>query len=678
MISYIGSIFLLVFGFGFVIFFHELGHFLAAKWVGIRVEQFAVGFGQAVLAWRKGIGYRVGTTTREMEARLAKGEPETSFGDTEYRLNWIPLGGYVKMLGQDDMKPGAESEDPRAYNRKSVGARMLVVSAGVLMNILLAAIGFMIVFLVGFNAPPAIVGSVVPGSPADHAVRKVGSTFEPAPLQVGDKILYFEGQYQHDFTKISLNVALSEAGVQVPLYVKRAGGKEEQLYVTPERETNDAKEFLMLGIGQAYELRGLAAKDTDEFEKLDPQSMPDDALAVRPGDRIVKIGEQVVTDVKQFYLLDRALQKAAGKPIDVTVADSKGATRVVSVKPYFQRVFGKEPLNFAGLLMRPMIANVIEGSPAYGKIEPGDVVVGVIGADKNGDAMTDPTTEAFRGEVSKAGLNASPITVQLLRDGKRIDTPQIVPSMKVEKGRYGLGVGLEYDQDHPTVAGVLSDSPAERAGVPAGAVLKRIDAAPVNNWFDVNNLLAKATPDKPIKIVADVNGKERTFTLDGLTKEQIAAVAGNSFRHGLLLHALEMPRKAPNPFVAAAWGVTETRDFVLQFYLTIKRMVQGSVSPKNMMGPLGMLHAGAQFAVKGTVWLVWFLSMISANLAVVNFLPIPIVDGGLFTFLVIEKIQGKPISPRAQSIAQVVGLAIILSVFLLVTYQDVMRLPIFN
>src|SRR3954465_3780906 len=60
----------LVFGFGFVVFFHELGHFLAAKWVGIKVEQFAVGFGHAILAFRKGLGMRVGSTTREYEQRV--------------------------------------------------------------------------------------------------------------------------------------------------------------------------------------------------------------------------------------------------------------------------------------------------------------------------------------------------------------------------------------------------------------------------------------------------------------------------------------------------------------------------------------------------------------------------------------------------------------------------------
>jgi regulator of sigma E protease len=98
------------------------------------------------------------------------------------------------------------------------------------------------------------------------------------------------------------------------------------------------------------------------------------------------------------------------------------------------------------------------------------------------------------------------------------------------------------------------------------------------------------------------------------------------------------------------------------------------VSYKNMMGPVGIFNAGRQFAYRGPDWLIWFLSMISANLAVVNFLPIPIVDGGLFTFLIVEKIQGRPLSAKTQSIAQVVGLAIILSVFLLVTYQDIARM----
>jgi regulator of sigma E protease len=71
---------------------------------------------------------------------------------------------------------------------------------------------------------------------------------------------------------------------------------------------------------------------------------------------------------------------------------------------------------------------------------------------------------------------------------------------------------------------------------------------------------------------------------------------------------------------------------------------------------------------------LWFLAIISANLAVVNFLPVPVVDGGHFMFLTIEKLRGKPVSERAMVMAQYVGLAMILTLFVAVTYQDIMRL----
>src|SRR6478672_1190820 len=103
--SQVPSVVLLCLGFGFVIFWHELGHFLAAKWAGVKVEQFAVGFGQALFSWRKGVGIRWGSSAAEYEEAV-KAEREgtqpaavRAVGETEYRLNWIPLGGYVKMLG---------------------------------------------------------------------------------------------------------------------------------------------------------------------------------------------------------------------------------------------------------------------------------------------------------------------------------------------------------------------------------------------------------------------------------------------------------------------------------------------------------------------------------------------------------------------------------------------------
>ncbi len=235
-----GNVLLLAFGFGFVIFWHELGHFLAAKWADVKVEQFAVGFGQAVFSWRKGLGFRWGSSQTEFQAasasswsrrpagrrarpprptrpasgrpRLATCRPTTpshtpparrptaswprpavdlGVSETEYRLNWIPLGGYVKMLGQDDMRPGEQVVDPRSYTSKPVGKRMVIVSAGVIMNVILAAIGFIVLFSVGYKVPEPTVGQVVPGAPAQRTVR--ASDGKPDPIRPGDTIQRWTG-----------------------------------------------------------------------------------------------------------------------------------------------------------------------------------------------------------------------------------------------------------------------------------------------------------------------------------------------------------------------------------------------------------------------------------------------------------------------------------------------------
>ena len=155
-LAYLGTLILLILGFGFVVFWHELGHFLAAKWAGVKVEQFAVGFGQAICSWRQGMGFRWGSSGKEYEQMLRSDFAGAKVGETEYRLNWLPLGGYVKMLGQDDLRPNAAVDDPRAYNNVPIGHRMIIVSAGVIMNVILAAILFMALFLLGFRAPPAL------------------------------------------------------------------------------------------------------------------------------------------------------------------------------------------------------------------------------------------------------------------------------------------------------------------------------------------------------------------------------------------------------------------------------------------------------------------------------------------------------------------------------------------
>jgi regulator of sigma E protease len=670
------SIILLVLGFGFVIFFHELGHFLAAKWVGIKVEQFAVGFGQAILSWRKGMGVSIGSSGKKLEELKRQEESGVAgidtgrYGETEYRLNWIPLGGYVKMLGQDDLNPNSQAEDPRAYNKKSIGARMIVVSAGVIMNIILAAIGFMVLFLMGFNAPPAVVGSIAAGSPAQRA-----------GLQVGDRILYFNGAYQHDFTKISLNVALAQPGMPIPIYVEHADGRREHLTIEPEADSA-TRGFLGLGISPAMELRGIKTNDSAALEESLRLSSPA-MSAVRPGERIVKVNGLPLPSLeaananlkhadqvrKNIHFFDQAIQSSGGKPVELTLEDASGKLRTTQVHPTFGMMFGADSLSFGGMVPRTSVVSLITESVVKGKIQPGDVILAV--SDSSGQ-KSNPSAEELKQWLDEAGHRGEKVSVKVLRDGKTLAFDNITLG-NIGNRHYGLGVGLGFDDQHPVVAQILTDSAAAKAQIPAGATLTAINGQPVRNWFDVQRTLASSKANQPIEVAYAVEGDEtRSATID-LSAAELTDIQSHRYTLPLLLQELIEPRQTNNPALAAWWGVVETRDFVLQFYLTLKRMVQGTISYTNMMGPVGIFVAGTHFADKGTDWLIWFLAMISANLAVVNFLPIPIVDGGLFTFLIIEKIQGKPLSARTQSIAQIVGLAILVSVFLLVTYQDITR-----
>jgi len=675
---------LLALGLGFVIFFHELGHFLAAKYCGVKVEQFAVGFGPAAVAWRKGIGIRWGSTQKELAERTAGSAvegaltahdlelaPDDKFGDTEYRLNWIPLGGYVKMLGQDDLRP-EDSADPRAYNNKPIRSRMLIVSAGVIMNLILAAIGFMIVFLIGYPVPPAVVGQLYSDSPAMMATRADGTR---VGLQPGDQIRTMNGRKTiGDFTKVQLNVALAEAGEAIPIEVQHLDGKIETLYVTPARMRDDPHGLLALGITQPEQLAGPAKDEVTDWDtKLLKETADPDVLAVGPGDVITAINGQPV-GIDEFYKLTDALQDANGQTVKLTVKSADGKLSEKIITPHFQVPFTKEEMNFLGMVPRASVDSVMESSPARGKLKPGDVVESI---EAGSDRVMHPSLTQIQETLSAAGEKNLSVSMMVLSTGEmtphRVD--DLSPNQRIESGKRGLNISLRYDERRMVVARVLPGSAAD-GRIPAGATILTVNHQPVNNWFEVRKIIANSDGETPIVFGYLPPGENEKPTTASLKPDAAAIAYCQMLVAEADLDLRQMPgtMKTSNPLVAIGWGIIETRDLILEFYLTLQRMFTGGVSPTNMMGFVGMVHAGAQFASRGTSWLIWYLANISANLAVVNFLPIPIVDGGLFTLLILEKIQGKPLSQETQRIVQMVGLVLILGVFLLVTYQDIARI----
>lgn len=228
MLGTIRDLLLVVLGFSLIVVVHELGHFLAARWAGVRVQAFAVGFGPSLLSYRKGMGLRRGSSEADYFKRL-RTDPtlatSTDISPTEYRINALPFGGYVKMLGQDDADPGARSEEPDSFQNCPVWKRMVIISAGVVMNVILAAALFVVVFSVGLKTEPAIIGWVAPGSPsaAAVAVNAIDAGVTEPGLKAGDRIDRIDGEVPVKFMDLVHASAMARRDQPVSLIVRRAG-----------------------------------------------------------------------------------------------------------------------------------------------------------------------------------------------------------------------------------------------------------------------------------------------------------------------------------------------------------------------------------------------------------------------------------------------------------------------
>ena len=128
---------------------------------------------------------------------------------------------------------------------------------------------------------------------------------------------------------------------------------------------------------------------------------------------------------------------------------------------------------------------------------------------------------------------------------------------------------------------------------------------------------------------------------------------------------------AANTWGAVEMGMDHTKKFILNVYMTLAGLARRTVSPSNLHGIVGITKVGYDMQQRGIVWLWYVLALVSVNLAVANFLPLPIVDGGLFLLLILEKIRGKPLSLKIQSAIQVVGIVLLAGLFLFVTWNDI-------
>ena len=727
-----GNVLLVLLGLGVVILVHEFGHFVFAKLSGIKVEAFSIGFPPTLLGFQRtedGLRIRIlpaffsgketdqgkddaGRTDQGKDdagrtdqgeddaGRMDQGEDDNrrmeegllSFTiggkgkawDTEYCIGLIPVGGYVKMLGQEDTGSAKSSDDPRSFANKPVGARAVVVSAGVVFNVIAAVIIFMIVFLIGINQPPALVGAVEPNSPAAHA-----------GLEAGDEIIEIDGKSNNlDFTDIMLAAALSGRGEEVSLKVQRDGAERDFSLVAEQRTGRPLKTF------------GIMMPQTLTVAELKEQAAVKDLLArtcLTPGDRIksangkpikkhwelisivestyapaVKLSAQRTTEAGETELVEGRIEMEW-----TIVGGSEGNSvpelyHIHSMVPRLQVTavggvpdrLGRGGLanrvknRILGIFGRPQEPNI-----TYPDLESGDIILAI------GD-VPNPTYNEMRKLTEE--YEDKEVRMEVLRtDANGAEEPvtvMVTPKRPAGSEKALIGIALALDAGHAVVAKTIAAGagPA-RLDIPRGAVITAVDGTAVSSFHDVVREISKY-PDERITI---------EYRLDDETAGAVALNVGTG-RESITVkpipavlvefRTLKRLYKARGPVDAVVMGSRKTVTLIAQTYLTLKRLVSGLVSPKELMGPVGILAVSYQ-AVVEKMWIeyLFLIGLINAAIAVFNFLPLPPLDGGLAVLLVVEKIKGSAVSERTQGFLIRAGLVLVLALFLYITLNDVIR-----
>jgi regulator of sigma E protease len=584
---------------GLLIFIHELGHFLVAKKVGVRVEVFSLGFGPRLFGFRRGV--------------------------TDYRLSLIPIGGYVKMAG-DSPGEGATGA-PDEFRSKSVGQRTAVISAGVVMNALFAFVVFPIVFSIGVQFDSPTVGSVVPGGAAWQA-----------HLQPGDRIREVDGERVYGFEDVLTLLALGNDPAGVRVLVERDKGEPFEVWVKPRQNA------------------AIGASEIGIQPPVSSLYIEDDTAAhragLRTGDVIVEVDGKRTDLAHSSSELRKAISKTKG---DVRVVVRRGSDEVpVTLEPNWVDA-GPPWIGIRAADNRVEDVRRGPGVDALG-IRPGDVVVAAAGQPVH-------SSEDWNAAVDAATIGA-PITVSVKRGAESLDLTAALDGRAVRDSvRDDVAFG-----PNGTVVCVVDDAPARQQGVSTGDEVVSVDDHPVESFADIRSLIAKSE-SKPITLGVRRDGE--TISMRVVPGKHLENDLGigvqheqETFRAGSFGEALRV-------------GFENSVGMIRRVLLILDRMViRRTVSPKNLGGVPMIASLSFHYAQMGLTKLFHFLAILSINLAIINLLPIPVLDGGHLVFLLIEKIKGSPVSENVVGYAQWAGLILLLSLILFVTYNDILR--IFN
>lgn len=675
-------------GIGLVIFVHELGHFVAAKTFGVKCEKFYVGFD---------VPLRIGPI--KFPRTLGK----FRYGETEYGIGVIPLGGYVKMLGQDDDPRNQESEakrikldseepreesatqlDPRSFPAKPVWQRMVIISSGVVMNVITGVLFAAIAFGYGVPFNPAVVGAVTPGGPAWQAGIEPGGKI----VAVGswtDEDMHFREMQNEIMTK-----GLEHPEQPINVTVRYDSGVRDLML--PTHPDPSIPERRMIGLSPSHAAKLGTDQYADENSVAAGVLTAEDAGAELLSFNGTPINLDAIAPVTPFL---HHLYTHPNEPIQIALRRVDGSERNVTLPPQPAKSLG---VRFSA---GPIVAMVDEGPAAKAGLKLGDRIQSVNGQDQL-DAygllqglvgVTDPVElVVLRGEGDSAERVELTITP--------VDSPQTIAPTSGIAGEIAVNsVGLAYrplaivesimDTGQASKDGgglqpgdrikwvKLEASTPEQLGWQKGDRFDRLidkfgerwelsPTQPLNDLIDIIQFLPEGTR---FTVAATRGAEERVITA------QVSVVHDDQMRceRGLRLAGREATQKATSISQALSLGMREGYRRLTDVIRFLKMIPRGQIKLRHVGGPLEIVNIAKIETEKGFSEQLLFLTMLSMNLAILNFLPIPALDGGHMMFLTYELVAGKRANEQLEFRLTVAGLLTLLMLMVVVFANDVMR-----